>query len=57
MSGKENLGCKEEVALRMAIMIAQQESLNGTSKNYREEFLDLYARCLYATNGLRDFDD
>tara|TARA_R100000750_G_C2297258_1_gene77355 strand:- start:335 stop:511 length:177 start_codon:yes stop_codon:yes gene_type:complete len=47
---------KEEVAYKLTMDIASREKLYESNDTYREKLLDLYAECLYATNGYRDPD-
>ena len=51
-----NLTTKEEVAFKLASDIAGRETLYEDSSTYREKFLDLYAECLFATSGHRNFN-
>jgi|DeeseametaMP1786_FD_contig_21_1784217_length_215_multi_4_in_0_out_0_1 hypothetical protein len=46
---------KESVALKMAIRISNAESGPSEEQGYRAYFLNLYAECLEAANGYRDF--
>lgn len=46
-----NVASKESVAMSLMLKI------NQTEKTYdRKHILDLYAECLHATSGYRDFD-
>ena len=48
---------KEEVAYKLAMDIASREKLYENENSYRKNLLDLYAECLYAANGYRDFGE
>jgi len=48
------IASKESVALEMAMDIANREKFYDDSSTYRKKLLDLYAECLYATNGYRE---
>lgn len=56
MSEKTELqvSTKESVALELTMYIANNEELSNDKESYRKNVLDLYAECLYATNGFRE---
>lgn len=45
----------EAVALELTTRIANKEKLGSQAKDYRKEYLDLYAECLEATQNNRVF--
>ncbi len=48
---------KEKVAFDLAMDIASREKIYENPNEYRQKILDLYAECLEATGGCRDFEN
>jgi hypothetical protein len=50
---------KEYVAYDLASKVYENQNTderNDIKKDFRKNYLDLYAECLYATRGYRDYD-